>query len=253
MVWALIILLLFSSPAYADELEEIEEEEIVEVVTQTDLETYEQTLNQIVSDQNVTIDTLADTVSTLADEVRETQENESEETEENQEESEVPSDAVLRVVLVDEVAEKNLEAEPTRSASGSVYQTLTNGSSGATYLASMLNKLGWADDYVAWQDTNASYVLAYGDIEYENGVFLSDSCDYIRYYRTQQTNWMYETGTSSLNLNPQGYGVLSSLGQYPLLGDGNHEILLFFEFLAILCISIYSFRTVFAFLLRMRS
>lgn len=252
MVWALIILLLFSSPAYADELEAIEDEEIAEVVTRTDLETYEETLNQIVSDQNVTIDTLSETVQILTEEVHD-QESEDEEPVSNQEESENPTDDVLRVVLTDEIVEKDLKAEPTRSASSSVYQTMTNGSSGANYLASMLNKLGWSDDYVAWQDTNASYVLAYGDIDLENGMFVSDDCDYIRYYRTQTTNWMFETGHSSLSLNPAGYGVLSSLGDYPLLGDGNHEQMLFYEFVSILAISVYSFRSVFSFLLRMRS
>lgn len=253
MVWALIMLLLLSTPAYAEDLEQIEEQEVIEeVVTADDLESYEETVNQILSDQNVTIDTLAETVQTLTEEVHE-QEEVNEEPESSEEDTEIPVDGFLRVVPVDEISVQDLTAQPTRSAANTVYQTITNNSSGASYLSSMLGKLGWSDDYVAWQDTNASYVLAYGDIELENGMFVSDGCDYIRYYRTQQTNWMYETGHSTLNLNPAGYGVLSSLGDYPLLGDGNHEQMLFYEFVAILAIAIYSFRSVFSFLLRMRS
>lgn len=253
MVWALVILLLFSTPAYAEEIEEeITEEDIVEVVTAEDLETYEDTVNQILSEQNVTIDTLAETVQVLTEEVSE-QEKEDEEPESSKEDTEIPSDGFLRVVPVDEISVQDLTAEPSRSAASTVYQTMTANSTGAAYLASMLDKLGWSDDYVAWQDSNASYVLAYGAIDLENGVFVSDGCDYIRYYRTQSTNWMFETGNSSLQLDPAGYGVLSSLGNYPLLGDGHHEQLLFYEFVTILAIALYSFRSVFSFLLRMRS
>lgn len=247
MVWALILLLVLSCPTVAL-ADEDEEQDIIEVVTTEDFEEYQGLVNQIEADQNVTIDTLGESVENISDEI--TQVKEDMEIVRN---TEVDFPETIKVIPTDVMEINNLESEPLRSITSTCYATLTNNSSGANYLSGMLPKLGWNQDYVAWQDTNASYILAYGQIEYENGTFTSTDCEYVRYYRTNNTSWLYEYGSGTLNLDAGNYGVLSSLGDYPILGEGQHEQLLFYQFAIVLTLSIYAFRSVFSFLLRTRS
>lgn len=96
----------------------------------------------------------------------------------------------------------------------------------ATYASNVLPKLGWSEHYVFWQDGQQSYVMAWGDLGYENRTFTGSGCNYLHWYwQSQQAGYVVESGTANISLSSAGYTVLSDLDVWPALPNQTNEVM----------------------------
>lgn len=96
----------------------------------------------------------------------------------------------------------------------------------ATYASNVLPKLGWSDHYVFWQDGQQSYVMAWGDLVYENRTFTGSGCNYLHWYwQSQQAGYVVESGTANISVSSAGYTVLSDLDVWPALPNTGSEVM----------------------------
>lgn len=238
MVWALILVLLLSSPAYAEtvdvvdgegnyvETQEVEEQPVHFTVNPEVNVEMPQQLTDSLTDLSVGVGELNGRVETLSETVGQL----------------VPAEPEPLATTVAAVA-----------APSTVYAALLPSSTGAQYLSGLLPKMAFGDDYVAWQDSQASYTVCWGKgLRLDGTRFTGSGLTFARFYRDGSFANYFESGNTDLLLNVGSYAVCSSLGDYPALGDGTHEVYTLLAFLAVCGVSCVSLERVWSFLLRMR-
>lgn len=111
---------------------------------------------------------------------------------------------------------------PLLTANGVLVSQPFDGTLSSTYVdlgRDCLWNLHWFDNYVYWRAGQYTYMFAYGDIVYSDGIFSSDSCTILTI--TAPTSYSgaltVSSSVESLHLSTAGRLLYSDLGDFPSL------------------------------------
>ena len=140
-----------------------------------------------------------------------------------------------------------------RSISLSAYTNVSPTGQWANYAKGYTTRLGWKDHYVFLQDSNSSYVMAWGDLR-DTGTAITGNADWVRwYYAGNGSGYVRETGSGNIEVTYGQYTVMSDLAGWPMLAGADEllrrEVMLY----AIVAAGLFSLGSVGSFLLRNRN
>lgn len=148
------------------------------------------------------------------------------------------------------------EAVPVKAANGIslvAYGNVSPTGTYANYATGILPKVAWGEDYVFLSVTNSEYYMIWGDLTIDGAVITGDDCHFARwYYSNQQVGTLLQTGTANVRVDGGGYTMLTSLGDYPVLGDGSEILRKEVGFYAVVAACLFSLRFVWSFVVRLR-
>lgn len=149
------------------------------------------------------------------------------------------------------------EQQPVRAESVQ-FVAYANASPSGTYYnysQGLMPRLGLNDHYVYLQDTQSSYVFAYGSFDYdeETKTFTGQEITWVRWFNQGAgLGYRVETGQSEVSVTCRDYMVLSDLGDWPLIISDEmprREVMIY----AVVAIAIYSLHSVWSYTLRNRN
>lgn len=141
-----------------------------------------------------------------------------------------------------------------RSYSFVAYANVSPTSSYAEYARGLLPHVGYLDHYVLMQDSQSSYVFAWGDFALaDDGTLYASDAQFVRwYYANNSLGYQQESGSGAISCTKNSHVVISDVGLNPLLVSDEYtrrDVMLY----ALVAASVYSLNRVWSFLLRMRS
>lgn len=262
MVWALIlVLVLFSSPAYAEEVADIPVDEEVNEVSETAQDEVKeiQEVAQKVSEVKQTVQTTsAAIVKSVEENTKAIGEMKADEpVEDNSGEILVTLEDIsgkLDTIIIDgqESAPEPVQAVRANGTTFNAYGNVSTTGQFANYAAHLVPKVAWNHDYVFLQDSTSSYVFISGSCDFRTrGEFEFSDADYTRwYYAGTGTGYLVQSGHGDVVVHAGNYVVLSNLGSYPLLDDGVSLLRTEVAFYAVCAALLYVLGNIRAFLLR---
>lgn len=148
------------------------------------------------------------------------------------------------------------ELQPIKAAANVTvvaYGNVSPTSQYAHYAAQIVPKMHWNDDYVFVQTANSEYYLFWGTLSQPDSGTITGTAMWVRWYFSGNTNgYVMQEGSGQVSISTNGYTVLSTKGNYPLLDDGTDMLHKEVTFYALVAAALFSLRYVWNFLVRMR-
>lgn len=165
------------------------------------------------------------------------------------------SEITLKDTVENEVQPITREGAKAASVTLTAYANSPATGTYATYALGMLPRVGFNEHYVFVQDTQSSYVFAWGELSPTSSTAISGTGSWVRWYNAgTQIGYVQESGTGSVTVNTGNHIVISDLQGRPMLTGSNSEVVRKeVGFYAQVACVLFSLATVWAFLLRMRS
>lgn len=155
-----------------------------------------------------------------------------------------------------QIEPEETELKPVKAAANVTvvaYGNVSPTSQYAHYAAQIVPKMQWNDDYVFVQTANSEYYLFWGDLSQPDSGTITGTAMWVRWYFTgNTTGYVMQDGSGQVSISTNGYTVLSTKGNYPLLDDGTDMLHKEVTFYALVACALFSLRYVWAFLVRMR-
>ncbi len=250
MVWALVLVILLFSPtlALAEEVTISESQPIVQ-----DNSSLLEGINSGIQDLNTKMDEYAKE----RESERQTREIEmTSDPQQQQVDLLTKIDETLTQISGRDESMQLQESGPVRASSVAfvAYANAPANGTYAQYAVGILPKIGWDDHYVFLQDANSSYVMAYGNLSRVDDNTISGSdVHWVRwYYSGTQYGYQTESGQGQVSVTLNNHVVLSSLSDFPTLGDGTEQLRREVMFYAFVAVTIFCLASVWNFTIRLR-
>lgn len=239
MVWAVVLLLLLYSPTLAL-AEDVQTVETVPVVNES-----------YVIEQK--LDTINQTLTDGFREMNEVSEPKGQDDSDLELETLNSIDSKLTQIVGEQTTAGLMEQAPLAASASHAfvaYANMSPTSAYANYAVGLLPKLKWDEHYVLVQDTSSSYTFVWGELVNENNTIAGEG-SYVRWYYTGNAQgYREERGSGSVSVTPNGYTVLSDLGEYPMVGGSEELQRREVGFYALVAVVIFVLHSVWRFVLR---